>query len=126
MPLALVPPRRGYSGNYRIRGTVWGQYIDETTGTSDPVQAEAFHAQKQAQLYLDSLGAPPRITEVARTAAEAEMIGRWVRPGGVPQHWLELAALLPLIARKIAALPESEQEEARAWVRRVIANGSGR
>lgn len=39
MPLKLIPPRKGKSPNYSIRGTYLKQYVDRTTGT--PVEAIA-------------------------------------------------------------------------------------
>jgi integrase len=60
MPLTLVPPRQGYSSNYRIRGHVAGgsgkrsRYINETTGTADPARAEAKRIQRANEL-LDEL-----------------------------------------------------------------------
>jgi integrase len=33
MPLKIIPPRKGKSPNYSIRGTYLGQYVDQTSGT---------------------------------------------------------------------------------------------
>jgi integrase len=61
MPLTLVPPRRGRSRNYRIRGTLRGVHIDETTGVADRERAEAIRVRRENEI-LDELihGVKPR------------------------------------------------------------------
>jgi integrase len=67
MPLTLVPPRKGKSPNYRIRGTIRSRYLDETTGTSDRDIAEAIRIKRESQLLNESVfGA-----RASRTFAEA-------------------------------------------------------
>ena len=55
MPLSLIPPRAGYSPNWRIRGTVRGRYINETTGTTDKAQADAIRIKREAALLDESV-----------------------------------------------------------------------
>jgi len=55
MPLTLVPPRKGKSPNYRVRGTIRGRYINETTGTSSRELAEAIRIKREAQLLQESV-----------------------------------------------------------------------
>lgn len=53
MPLKVVT-RPGRKTLY-IRGTVRGQSLFECTGTSDPDQAEAFRAKREAELWTESV-----------------------------------------------------------------------
>ena len=46
MPLKLIPPRKGKSPNYTIRGTLYGIYVDRTAGTPD---------KREAQKQLDKI-----------------------------------------------------------------------
>ena len=48
MPLKLT--RRDNSGNFYLRGTIAGQSIYESTGTSDPKAAEAIRIRTEAQM----------------------------------------------------------------------------
>jgi len=65
--LTLVPPRKGYSHNYRIRGKVTAgdksRDINETTGLADRERAEAYRVRRESQI-LDELihGIKPRHT----------------------------------------------------------------
>lgn len=65
MPLTLVPPRR--SRNWRIRGTVRGVYIDETTGVASRELAEAIRIKREGQLLDESVFG----VRASRTFAEA-------------------------------------------------------
>lgn len=67
MSLTLVPPRKGRSPNWRIRGTVRGVYIDETTGTADRELADAIRIKREGRLLNESVFGP----RVSRTFAEA-------------------------------------------------------
>lgn len=53
MPLKLV--RRPKSPNWIMRGTVRGQGIEETTGTSNKAAAEAIRVQREAELLNESV-----------------------------------------------------------------------
>lgn len=66
MPLKLVAPRRGRSPNWRIRGTVRGISVDETTGTSDRDLAEAIRIKREAAILERSIFGE----RVGRTFAE--------------------------------------------------------
>jgi len=67
MPLTLVAPREGRSRNYRIRGTVRGINIDETTGTASRELADAIRIKREAALLDESVFGP----RASRTFAEA-------------------------------------------------------
>jgi integrase len=73
MPLTLVPPRRGYSPNWRIRGTVRGLTVNETTGTADKALADAIRIKREAALLEESVLGPRtsrRFSEAAISYAE--------------------------------------------------------
>ncbi|MES2055792.1 MAG: tyrosine-type recombinase/integrase [Pseudomonadota bacterium] len=53
MPLKVVPHRR--SENLYLRGTVRGQSVFETTGTSDPAAAEAIRIKRESDLLTVSI-----------------------------------------------------------------------
>jgi len=55
MPLTLVPPRKGYSKNWRIRGTVAGIPINESTRVADRKLAEAVRIQRENQLLQEAV-----------------------------------------------------------------------
>jgi len=69
MSLTLVPPRRGYSPYYRIRGTVAGRYINETTKAEDRALAEAIRIQRENQILQEAVFGP----RASRTFAEAAL-----------------------------------------------------
>lgn len=58
MPLKLVPPRRGKSPNFRVRGTHFKQYVDRTSGTSDRAKArkvlKKIEREIEAGVFADS------------------------------------------------------------------------
>lgn len=55
MPLKLVPPRQGRSQNWRIRGTIKGQYIDESTGVSSQARAQEIRIKREYELLDRSI-----------------------------------------------------------------------
>ena len=55
MSLKLVPPREGRSRHWRIRGTIKGQYIDESTGVSSQVRAEEIRIKRKNELLDRSI-----------------------------------------------------------------------
>lgn len=69
MPLKLIPPRDGRSQNWRIRGTVRGVYVDETTGTTSKAHAEAIRIQRESRILSESVHGPA----VVKTFAEAAL-----------------------------------------------------
>jgi integrase len=83
MPLTLVPPRKGFSKNYTVRGRVRvgnrvSRPINQTTGLADRDLAEAYRAKLQAQLQEELLfGARASVT----FAEAAVMYLEKVRPG---------------------------------------------
>jgi integrase len=83
MPLTLVPPRKGRSANYTVRGRVRvgnkvSKPINETTGIADFELAEAFRAKLQAKIQEELLfGARASV----RFADAAVMYLEKVRPG---------------------------------------------
>jgi integrase len=99
MPLSLVPPRTGYSSNWRIRGHVTAgkrsRPVNETTGTADRGRAEEIRSRREAEI-LDELihGKKPSHTfnEAAvnyaaalaiRSTQRLAIIGRIRRDGSV-------------------------------------------
>jgi integrase len=78
MPLTLVPPRKGRSHHWRIRGTVRGVYIDETTGATNREHAEAIRIKRESQILEESVFGP----RVSRRFSEAAVSYiETVRPG---------------------------------------------
>jgi integrase len=70
MPLTLVPPRKGSSPYYRIRGTVAGKYRNRSTKTADWSLAEAVRIQEENRLLQEAVFGP----RASRTFAEAAVI----------------------------------------------------
>jgi integrase len=83
MPLTLVPPRNGRSRNWRIRGSVRGIHIDETTGVASRDLAEAIRIKREGQLLDESVfGA-----RASRSFAEAAIAYvEKVRPRGTQRR----------------------------------------
>src|SRR6202040_1196944 len=50
MSLKLVPPREGRSRHWRVRGTIKGQYIDESTDVSSQTRAEEIRIKRENEL----------------------------------------------------------------------------
>lgn len=109
MPLKLV--RRPKSPNWIMRGTVRGQSIEETTGTSDKEAAEAIRIQREKELLDESVYGKKATVTFAEAALDYIEHGdgetRFLKPladhfGTTPlrnigQHEIDLAAkkLLP-------------------------------
>lgn len=53
MPLKIIT--RGNSKTFYIRGTVRGQSVFESTGTTNAEQAEAYRAKREAELWTESV-----------------------------------------------------------------------
>lgn len=71
MPISVIK-RKGREALY-IRGTVRGQSIYECTGTSDPEQAEAYRAKREAELWEESVyGKRAVVTFAAAVSAYLE------------------------------------------------------
>lgn len=68
MPLTLVPPRQGYSPFWRIRGTVRGIAVNESTKTSDKALAEALRIKREAACLTESI-LGPRVSRTLYAAA---------------------------------------------------------
>ncbi len=84
MPLKIIQRKSG--GNFYIRGTVRGQGIFESTGTSDPEAAETLRIQTEARLLNQSIfGRQSTITFLEATEA-------FVAAGGSPRFLFELNA----------------------------------
>lgn len=113
MPLTLVPPRKGRSRFWRLRGTVRGKSIDETTGVESREHAEAIRIKRESQILEESIFGP----RVSRTFQEATvsyietvkpghtqveaLIGRERREGGT--SWSLLDAFGPM---KVSAIDQ--------------------
>jgi integrase len=52
MPIKLIPPRKGFSSNWRVRGTYLRQYVDRSTGTSDRAIAVKIIKDIERQIEL--------------------------------------------------------------------------
>lgn len=79
MPLTLAPPRRGKSRFWRIRGTVRGVPIDETTGVENRELAEAIRIKREGQILDESIfgaRASRRFSEAAVSYVETAKPGR--------------------------------------------------
>lgn len=65
MPFKLVPPRKGRSKNYRLRGTECGVCLDESTGTHRRAAAEAYLRRRRAEVEGGLSGGSPQSTFAA-------------------------------------------------------------
>lgn len=75
MPLTLVPPRQGRSRYWRLRGSVRGIAVDETTGVEGRELAEAIRIKREAQLLDESVfGARASRTFPEATVAYIEAV----------------------------------------------------
>ncbi len=62
MPLKLVPPREGRSGNWTVRGTYLGVRLDRSTGTPEQKAARRLLAKWKAEIERGELSARPQLT----------------------------------------------------------------
>ncbi|MBF0851014.1 tyrosine-type recombinase/integrase [Gluconobacter sp. R75690] len=67
MPLKLF--KRGRSETYYVRGTVKGQSVYESSGTSDPQQAEEYRAKREAELWQESIYGKRAVVTFAHAVA---------------------------------------------------------
>lgn len=80
MPLKLVPPRKGKSPNYRIRGTYLGQYVDRTTGTPVEATAKQFLAALKREIERGRLAEP--VSEEPKETVFEEAALAYLKTGG--------------------------------------------
>lgn len=78
MPLTLT--QRKPSGIWQIRGTIRGAFIRESLGTRDRAQAEEIRAQREAELFKESVYGK-RATVTFAHAAESYLTSETRRPG---------------------------------------------
>src|SRR5260370_17082838 len=83
MSLQLVPPREGRSRYWRIRGTIKGQYIDESTGVSSPARAEEIRIKRENEL-LDQAIFGAKATTTFSVAAVSYLESR--QPKGMQRY----------------------------------------
>lgn len=79
MSLTLVPPRKGRSRFWRLRGTIRGVSVDETTGVESRELAEAIRIKREGQLLDESVFGPKRsrrFSEAAVSYVETVKPGR--------------------------------------------------
>jgi integrase len=113
MPLRLV--RRRGATNYYLRGTVRGQSIFETTGTDNPVAADAIRIKRENELLQRSVFGPGATVTFAEAAVsyledgagEARYLGRWDEKSG---EWTLLIGHFG--KRPIAKIGQAEIDEA--------------
>jgi hypothetical protein len=82
MPLKLVPPRKGFSKNYRVRGTHRGQYVDRTTKTPEKRLAQKFLDQTERDIERGEFSAADPLTFAAAALAylDADGENRFLTP----------------------------------------------
>src|SRR5260370_8648914 len=83
MSLKLVPPREGRSRHWRIRGTIKGQYVDESTGVSSQVRAEEIRIRRENEL-LDQAIFGAKATTTFTVAALSYLESR--QPKGINRY----------------------------------------
>src|SRR5260370_2046084 len=83
MSLKLVPPREGRSRHWRIRGTIKGQYVDESRGVSSQVRAEEIRIRRENEL-LDEAIFGAKATTTFTVAALSYLESR--QPKGIQRY----------------------------------------
>jgi integrase len=83
MSLKLVPPREGRSRHWRIRGTIKGQYIDESTGVSSQTRAEEIRIKRENEI-LDQAIFGAKATTTFAVAAVSYLESR--QPKGMQRY----------------------------------------
>lgn len=79
MPLTLVPPRKGRSRFWRIRGSIRGIGVDESTGVESRELAEAIRIRREGAILDESIFGPRvsrRFSEAAVNYIETVKPGR--------------------------------------------------
>ncbi len=73
MPIKLIPPRKGRSPNYTVRGTYLKQYVDQSTGTGEIRIARKVLAKIKSEIERGEFGQPggPTFEDAAVTYMEA-------------------------------------------------------
>lgn len=82
MPLKLVPPRKGKSPNYTVRGTYLKRYVEQSTGTGEIRIARKVLARIKGEIERGEFDRPtgPTFTEAAVRYMEAGGEGRYMAP----------------------------------------------
>lgn len=82
MPLRLVPPRKGKSPNYTVRGTYLRRYVEESTGTGELRVARRRLTQIKEQIERGEFDRPagPTFTDAAVRYMETGGEGRFMAP----------------------------------------------
>jgi integrase len=117
MPLKLVPPREGRSRHWRIRGTIKGRYIDESTGVSSQTRAEEIRIKRENEL-LDQAIFGAKATTTFAVAAVSYLESR--QPKGMQRYaiagWNEYS---PCLKKDFGETPVNKIDQAK--VNEVIA-----
>lgn len=83
MPLTLIPPRPGRSRFWRLRGTIRGIAVDETTGVESKELADAIRIKREGEILDESVFGP----RISRRFAEAAVTYiETVKPGRTQAH----------------------------------------
>lgn len=117
MPGLRVVPRDGASMLY-VRGTVRGQSVFESTGTTDPERAEAFRAKREAELWDRSVfGAKAVVTFAHAVASYLESEPRSHATCGYVRKLLTHFGMAPLSS--------IDQESVDKAYRVILTSGAG-
>lgn len=132
MPLKLIPPRKGKSPNYSIRGTYLKQYVDRTAGTPVEATAKQILATIKRDIERGRFAEPvepeerePLFEEAAlaylKTGGDGKYLGKfdpkakiWI--GGVIPHLIG-TALSEVTQQKIDAIAVEMYSKASAATR---------
>jgi hypothetical protein len=103
MPLTLVPPRKGRSRYWRIRGTIRGVYIDGTTGVESRELAEAIRTNRERQILHESIFGPRATQAVVSDDGEAIRLALYGGDGAVAAVTLAPVCAIALAGKLIEA-----------------------
>src|SRR4051794_1321418 len=87
MPLKLVPPRKGKSPNFTIRGSYLGRSVDRSSGTSKRAVALQALRQVEQQIERGELSEPGAPTFASAAAAYMKAGGQRNYVGRLLDHF---------------------------------------
>lgn len=114
MPLKLVPPRKGKSPNYTVRGTYLRQYVDQSTGTGEVRVAKKVLERIKRQIETGAFSKP-----TGPTFADAAL--RYMEAGGERRKYTMGRLLMHFGTKPLA---EVNQEAIDAAAQELYPNAS--
>jgi integrase len=108
MPIKLIPPRKGKTPNYALRGTYLRVYVDRTAGTPDKKLAAKALKDTERAIELGEYSKPQPV-EPPRAATFADAALSYLKAGGEAKYLSDIIELTGEHALRDTPLTEIDQ-----------------